>query len=143
MISEVAVPISICVVLPVAIVLIRAFTKINSENKRAEVIIKAIEADNSIDANDLAESLKKPRYSDREILNFRLLRGCIFTLVGLLLLLVGIINLLVGSDFSSDPVSVPMMFGGGSLAIGISYLIVYFVTRRQVVDSVEKTTSDR
>lgn len=126
------VAIFICVVLPIAVVLITALTKMNADNKRTQVIIKAIEANNDIDADKLADSLKKPQRTPLELLNLRLLRGCIFSFVGLALAIVGIVNLANGALASSDPVTVPLMFGGASLAIGLSYVVVYFVTRKQI-----------
>lgn len=129
---QVLVPIFICVVLPVAIVLIVSLTKINADNKRTEVIIKAIEANNDIDADKLAESMRKPRKSAREILNDRLLRGCIFSFVGLVLVIIGLVSLIAGSEIGADNVTVPMIFGGVSIAVGASYLLVYAVTRRQI-----------
>ena len=129
------VPIFICVVLPVAIVLILALTTINNDNKRAQILIKAIESGNNIDADKLAEALRKPKKSPREILNLRLLRGCIFTLLGLGLDIVAIFNLCSGdSDVSSDVVTIPLIFSAPMLAIGIGYLVEYFVTRKQVED---------
>lgn len=130
--SGVLVPIFICVVLPIAVVLITALTKMNADNRRTQVIIKAIEANNDIDADKLADSLKKPQRTPLELLNLRLLRGCIFSFIGLALAIVGIVNLANGALASSDPVTVPLMFGGASLAIGLSYVVVYFVTRKQI-----------
>lgn len=126
------IPIFICVVLPVSIVLIIALSDTAKEKQKAQIIIKAIEANNNIDADKLAESMRKPQKTARQILNGRLLRGCIFTLVGVAVCIVGIVNLLTGSEFSSDPVTVPLIFGGASVAVGASFLIVYFVTRKQV-----------
>lgn len=125
------VPIFVCVVLPIAVVLITSLARINADNKRTQIIIKAIESNNSIDADKLAESLKKPHRTEREILNLRLLRCCIFSFVGIALCAVGIANLLAGTDFGADPVTVPLMFGGISLAVGASYIVVYFVTRKE------------
>lgn len=132
--SSIIIPISICVILPIAVVLIISLTRINSDNKRTEVIVKAIEANNNIDADKLAESLRRPWKSEREILNTRLLRGCIFSFLGILFLAIGVASLLNGSEFSSDPVTVPMLLGGASLAVGLGYVVVYFVTRKQVID---------
>lgn len=131
---EILVPIFVCVVLPVAIVGIYYWSQINAENKRAEILMKAIEANCGPDADKLAEALQKPRKTAREILNLRLLRGCMFTFVGLGLCIVGIVSACMGSEFASDPVMVPLVFGGASLAIGLSYLVVYFVTRKQGKD---------
>lgn len=131
---DILVPIFVCVVLPVAIVGIYYWSQINAENKRAEILMKAIEANCGPDADKLAEALQKPRKTASEILNLRLLRGCMFTLVGLGLCIVGIVSACMGTEFASDPVTVPLVFGGASLAIGLSYLVVYFVTRKQVKD---------
>jgi len=128
------VPFSICVVLPVAIVAIVSAAAMNNDNKRAKVLIKAIESNCGINADKLAEALQKPKKSAREILNLRLLRGCIFSFIGLALCIVGIVSLCMGTEFSADPVTVPLVFGGASLAIGLSYLVVYFVTRKQIKD---------
>jgi len=102
------------------------------DSNRAKVLIKAIEANNNIDADNLAEALKKPRKTAREILNLRLLRGCIFSFIGLVLIIIGIVSWASGTEFEADAVTVPMVFGGASLAIGLSYMVVWFVTRKQV-----------
>lgn len=128
------VPIFVCVVLPVAIVAIVFAAAMNNDNKRAKVLIKAIESNCGIDADKLAEALQKPKKTAREMLNLRLLRGCIFSFIGLALCIVGIVSLCMGTEFSADQVTVPLVFGGSSLAIGLSYLVVYFVTRKQVKD---------
>lgn len=124
--TEVLVPIFVCVVLPVSIVLIIYLASINKDNKRAQVLIKAIESNQGIDAQKLADALRKPQKTAREILKQRLLCGCIFTLIGVAVLVVNFIA------FSSDKML--MLLGGVSLAIGAAYLIVYFVTRKQVED---------
>ena len=94
------VPIFVCVVLPVAIVAIVFAASMNNDNKRAKVLIKAIESNCGIDADKLAEALQKPKKTAREILNLRLLRGCIFSFIGIALCIVGIIPFCMGSEFS-------------------------------------------
>jgi ABC-type Fe3+ transport system permease subunit len=135
--ESILVPIFVCVVLPVAIVLITSLAKMHSENKRTQIIIKAIEANKDVDTDKLIESLKKPQKTAREMLNLRLLRGCRFSLIGIALAIVGFVNSVTGSDFSDDSVTIPMILGGISIAIGISYLIVWNVTRKQT-DSTEE-----
>jgi len=127
--STTIVSILICVVLPVSIVLIVFLAVMNSDNKRAKVLIKAIEANGSIDVDKIAESLKKNKKTALELLNLRLLRGCIFSFVGLVL---GIVSWVYGGEFDAG------LFGGISLAIGASYLVVYFVTRKQGGNSDDK-----
>lgn len=129
---EIIIPIFVCVVLPVSIVAIVYAATINNDNKRAKVLIKAIESNCGIDADKLVEALQRQKKSAIEILNLRLLRGCIFSFIGLALCMIGIVSLFTGSEFSSDSVTIPLIFGGASLAIGCSYLVVYFVSRRQI-----------
>lgn len=132
MTTAVLVPIFICVVLPVAIVAIVFAAMSNRDNKRSQVLIKAIESNSGLDAAKLVEALQTPQKTSLELLNLRLLRGCIFSLIGVALCIVGIVSLCMGTEFAADTVTVPLMFGGASLAIGLSYLIVYLVTRKQV-----------
>lgn len=132
--EDILIPIFICVVLPIAIVLIISLTKIKTDNLRTQIIIRAIEANKEVDTAKLLESMKKPQNTDRDKLYGRLLRGCIFSLIGLFLAIVGLCNLATGRDFSSDPVTIPLCLGGISLAIGISFLVVFFATRIKVND---------
>ncbi len=119
--------------MPVAIVYLFFRAEINKENKRAEVLTKAIEANHFIDADKLAGVLQKSKKSAREVLNLRLLRGCIFSFVGLALVIIGVLNFnLDHVAFNHDSVTVPLLFGSASLAVGLSYMIVYCVTRKQV-----------
>lgn len=135
MLQQILVPIFVCVVLPVLIVFIVFRAAMNSDNKRAEILIKAIETNNGIDADRLAQALEKPRKTPREILNLRLLRGCIFSLIGFFFIVIGLVSLSLGTEFAADPVTIPLLFGGALLAVGISYLIVFFATRGQVAGS--------
>lgn len=136
--NNIIIPVSICVVLPVLIVAIYSYRKINNDNRRTQVLIKAIEANNEIDAESLAKTLAIPRKSRYEVLYSRLLRGCIFSLVGLFMVVFSIVQICMGTEPSADPVTVPGVFGGASIAVGLSYLIVYFVSRGQVVNKEEK-----
>lgn len=136
--TGILVPIFICVVLPVAIVLIVFLYNMNSDNKRAQVLIKAIEANKDIDTDKLAEAFSKPRRSPREILNLRLLRGSIFTLCGLGFVIFGLVGLANDFTIRMEPVMIPMICGASCQAVGISYLIVYFVTRKQLADEDKK-----
>lgn len=127
------IPIFVCVVLPVAVVWIIFRAQMNSDNKRTEVLIKAIETNNDIDADKLTEAFQKPRRNAREILNLRLLRGCICTLTGIAILIVCLYYYNAAPyKYKIDECTGFLMCGLVALAIGISYLIVYFVTRNQV-----------
>ena len=129
---SIIVPIFICVVLPVSIVLIVYLASMNSDNKRAKILIKAIESGTAIDTDKLADALRKPRKTARELLNLRLLRGCIFSILGAFMLLLSIVGFYAGGDFA-DEFGFDVLFCSAIfLAIGVSYLIVYFVSRKQL-----------
>ncbi len=124
---------SICVGLPVSIVLIVYIASMYSDNKRAQILLKAIETNHNIDADQLAKALQKPRKSRRDILNLRLLRGCILSLMGLAISVEPLIKAFTSTTDNSSAIDL-LTLGGILLAVGISYLIVYFVTRKQVDD---------
>lgn len=127
------VPLGVCVALPVLIVWIVFRTIKNNDDKRAEVLIKAIEANNGIDADKLAEALTKPRKSPRQLLTLRLLKGCIFTFIGI----AGTAYHFIAAD---DQDSQILLLAVISIAIGISYLVVYFMTRNDVTTT---TSADK
>lgn len=117
------VPIFVCVVLPVSIVLIVYLTRMNSDNKRAQIIIKAIEANNDIDADKLAESLRKPQRSAKEILHSRLLCGCIFSFLGVAFEV---------SAWIDGLQEMLALCGGACLAVGLGFLVTCYVTRKDI-----------
>lgn len=124
------VSIFICVVLPVAIVVIVFAARVNSDDHKAKVLIKAIESDKDINIQQLAESLQRPKRTPEELLNLRLLRGCIFSLIGIVFCIFAIFKACSGFPYYS--ISAPFAVGGLSLAVGLSYLIVYFITRKSL-----------
>ncbi len=130
MIHSILVPIFICVVLPVSVVLIVSLQRRNSDNKRAEILIKAIETNKNIDVDRLTEAMsnQKTKRTPEEIRNRRLLLGSIFTLRGLLFIVMGLVAWSQLHSFDRDSVTVSLMMGGASLAVGVGFLIVYFVT---------------
>lgn len=121
------VPIFVCVVLPVSIVWIIFSTARNNDNKRAQVLIKAIENNSNIDADRLAEAFGKKAKTPRELQLGRLLRGCLFTFVGIALASAAFV-----AD-AEDRVGL-WVLGGVSASIGIAYLIVYMAGRKAYKD---------
>lgn len=124
-------PILICVVLPICIVGIYAWKSVYRTKRRSEIIIRAIEADKGFDPQNIVGLFAAPTKSPREILNLRLLRGLIFSFVGVALI---VSYLLIRSN------GLLFLVIGGlvSVAIGISYLIVWIVTRGSVSETTSK-----
>ena len=122
--------IGICVVVPIAVVWIIFKAFMNRDNRRTEVLIEAIKSNNGIDTDKLAETMSNRSRTPREILNLRLLRGCIFSFIGIALLVCSLIFQNNATDF--DIAVIFIVTGLASLAVGISYLTVYFVTRKTI-----------
>ena len=127
---EILVPIFCGAILPMVVVFIESKRKKNSDNKRAEIMIKAIESGEDIDVDKIAEALGKPKRTPLEVLNGRLLRGCMFSLVGIAL----VILYFIWPEADSESRMSVIFLGAISAAVGIAYLIVYFVTRGQISD---------
>lgn len=130
------IPICICCVLPITIVWIVMKTARFRESKRTEVLIKAIESGKDLNANMIASAMAKPdkpRRSPREILNIRLTLGCVFTLIAVLIGACNILGYCMGAP-DVDFLIGAMMLDSIPLGVGLAFLIVYFVTRKQVKD---------
>lgn len=130
--SEIIIPVSICAVMPITIVLIIFLAKMYANKKNAQILIKAIESGNNIDIDKLTEALGKPQKTAQEMLNLRLQRGCLYSIIGVFLVGWSIVALCNGSEIMDDPVCIPGIVGLISLALGISYLAVYFVSRKNI-----------
>lgn len=129
-IVQALVPISVAVVLPVLIVWIVFRSATNKDNKNAEIIIKAIENNSIVDTDKLVKALGKRGKTPTQLLHARLLRGCIFTFIGIAVAICIVIKASTLPEIHLRYSS--MMFSGISLAIGLAYLVVYFVTRKSV-----------
>lgn len=133
---SIIVPLGICVALPCCILGIVFWFLNNRVNKNAEIAIKAIESNSAIDVDKLVAAMAKPEKTPQQLLNLRLLRGCILSLVGIAF---GIFAASISYHFDDAPTAYfSLLISCIFLAIGIAYLIVYFVTRK----SIEKETTD-
>ena len=126
--TAVIVPIAVVVVLPVLIVWLIARVKINNDNRRSEALLEAIRQGSNVDVDRLAKFFSRENRTPAELLNLRLLRGSIFTLLGAALCVVSIVTDYVGIA-GSDGILGFAVISAVAFAIGVGYLIVYFVSR--------------
>lgn len=131
--EDILIPVFICVVLPVMIVWLTTRAATNADNKRAQVLMKAIESNASIDADKLAEALQKPRRTPAEMQSRRLLRGLIFTGLGIVFIIAGQVT--QHTSPSPDSLLMSVLAGGACLVVGIAYLGVYYVNGRKPSDT--------
>ena len=131
MVTQIVVPVAICVVLPVTVVWLTPRMKMNNDKLRSEVLIKAIETNKDIDADKLAEALARPAKTERDVLFSRLKRGVMFTILAVLCTILAIVVYL--TDFESNAQNVLALVAAGSYAIGIGNLVVYFVSKPHIL----------
>ena len=129
MVEDILISIFICVVLPVMIVWLITRARQNETNRKTEVMLKAIDAGATIDADFFRNP--KESITIKERLLKRLTGGCIFTLMGIAFVILGLVNKYTMSD------TVPVIFGGIFLAIGVALLVVFVVGRKMFAKEIE------
>ena len=135
--EDIIIPIFICVVLPVAIVWLVARTKQNETNRKAEIMLKAIESGASIDMEQFNTGKKSPRTIKQDLLE-KLNGACITTFMGVAFLAWGVVGYFHpeytdGRFFNHlSPVA-----GGVLLAVGIGLFISYFAGKKLLAKEIE------
>lgn len=126
---EILIPIGVVVVLPVAIVAIVFKSALASERNRKEIILAALEKNPNLDVEDLVKRMKKSEKLIKEKLLARLERGCLCCLMGVSFVLLYFF-LSVQNEFL-------IITGAALIAIGIAFLVSYFVGRRMLAQEME------
>lgn len=126
---EILIPIGVAVVLPVAIVAIVFKSALASDRNRKEIILAALEKNPNLDVEDLVKRMKKSNKLIREKLLARLERGCLCCLMGVAFLLLYFF-LSVQNEFL-------IITGAALIAVGIAFLVSYFVGRRMLAKEME------
>ncbi len=122
---QILIPIGVAVVLPVAIVAIVFKSALASDRNRKEIILAALEKNPNLDVEDLVKRMKKSNKLIKEKLLARLERGCLCCLMGVAFMLLYFFLGVQGEDFI-------VVVGAALIAIGIAFLISYFVGRRML-----------
>lgn len=126
---ETLVPIGVAVVLPVAIVAIVFKSALASDRNRKEIILAALEKNPNLDVEDLVKRMKKSNKLIKEKLLARLERGCGCCLMGVAFVLLYFF-LSVQNEFL-------IITGAALIAVGIAFLVSYFVGRRMLAKEME------
>lgn len=133
--EDILVPIFICCVLPLGVVVTVFLSGMYGDKKRTEVLTKAIEAGGNVDIDKLVEAMGRRRRSPLETLNRRLLWGFICLLTGVCLI---VVPLMLGMQKEYDDYQTFIIFGSIIAAIGVALLLVYFMTRKQVMEEMHR-----
>lgn len=131
------VPIFICVVLPVAIVWLVARTKQNETNRKAEIMLKAIEAGTPVDLDMFKSDAKVAKTIKQDLLE-KLNGACITTFMGVAFLTLGILRVVI-TDFGRSTFLNKFWLpaGGVLLAVGIGLFVTYFVGKKMLAKEME------
>ena len=130
--GDIIVPIGICVILPIIIVWLVLKARKNETDRKAEIMLKALEAGVPIDPNLLsAQPKKKARTVKRDLLE-RLNGACVTSALGAAMILISVFTNY--EKYYGIPMTV---IGGFLLAIGIALFIVYFVGKKMLAKEIE------
>lgn len=123
----IVVPVSICVILPVLIVWIVFRALINRTNRQTDIVLEAIRNNPGLNTEKLIETMKKREFTPWERLNRKLLRGSIFTLIGITFVFLAAFGVQ-----DSDAEFFCWLLCGVCGSIGIGFLITYFFALRHI-----------
>ena len=127
---QLLVPMGVAVVLPIAIVAIVFRSALASERNRKGIVLAVLEKNPDIDVEQLMKNLKKSEKLIKEKLLARLERGCLCCLMGVAFMVLYFFLGVQGEDFIT-------VVGAALIAIGIAFLISYFVGRRMLAKEME------
>lgn len=114
------VPVSICAILPAFIVfIVFRFISLKTE-KQSEIIMEALKQNPNVNTQELIRAFQTKQGGIWRNLSRKLLRGCIFTLMGITLIIIACFNP------TDDSIGL-WIIGGCTASVGIGFLITWFV----------------
>ena len=123
--EDILVSLGVVVALPVLIVSIIFRSVMAADRNRKEIILAALEKNPNLNVEDLVKRMNKSEKLIKEKLLAKLQRGCLCCLMGVALVLLYFF-LSVQKEFL-------IIAGVALIAIGIAFLVGYFVGRRMLV----------
>ena len=123
------VPLGVAVALPVCIVSIIFRSAMAADRNRKEIVLAALEKNPNLNVEDLVKQMKKSEKLIKEKLLARLEHGCLCCLMGVAFVLLYF--------FLSVQNEILIIAGAALIAIGIAFLVGYFVGRRMLAQEME------
>ena len=129
------IPICICVVLPSLIIWLIGRVKQNETNRKAEIMLKALDNGAKIDSDFFKSSSGNKTIKER--LLGRLTGACVTGLIGIAVLAVAIYMRCTLDWAKNDDVVITItMLGGILFAIGVALFIVYFSGKKMLAKEI-------
>lgn len=131
-----AVPIGVCVVMPVMIVWLVTRARIKKNEQKMAVLVKAIENGVEIDPELLVSETESSRNTNRNTkmkLIKKLTAGIVCSIIGIALLVC------LSLDAFEGVAGLEMLYiiGGVMVAIGVAYMVAFFVGRKYLAPEIE------
>jgi|GEM_PF-6895684 len=121
--------IAICFLLPLFIVAIVFVYKSYDLRKKTDLVAKALEQGESVDTDKLINVLTPKKKTLRQKFHNRLTIGIFFSFIGVSFMIIGCTDTSL-SDFS--------LFGYVSMAIGLTYIVSFFVGKYYLAQEIER-----
>ena len=122
--EDILVSLGVVVALPVLIMAIIFKSVMAADRNRKEIILAALEKNPNLDVEDLVKRMKKSEKLIKEKLLARLEHGCLCCLMGVAFVLLYF--------FPSVQNEFLIIAGAALIAVGIAFLVSYFVGRRML-----------
>ena len=131
--DAILIPLGICVALPVLIVWIIARVHKNETDRKAEILLKAIENGVNIDP-DVLKPATKNKSVKKDLLD-KLNGACITGLMGIAFLLI----FFFGREWADNffPTAFYLIAGGVLVAVGIGLLVTYITGKKMLAKEIE------
>ena len=126
---EILVPLGAAVVLPICVVSIIFRSAMAEDRNRKEIILAALEKNPNLNVEDLVKQMKKSEKLIKEKLLANLQHGCLCCLMGVAFVLLYF--------FLSMQKEILIIAGAALIAVGIAFLVGYFVGRRMLAQEME------
>ena len=123
-------------VLPIVMDLLKTRRKMNENEVRKQIVLAAIEKNKETDVEELLKKMAPKQKLLKEKLLSKLLWGCVISLLGLSLFGCGLwIDWCGGYD--PDFISFLYFCGGVLFAVGLAFIIYYFVGKKILAKEIE------
>lgn len=125
-ITEMLIPLGICVALPVLIVWLVTRAKINSDNRRSEILMEAIRNNELRDTDKLTDLFARKESSQVGRMRKKFSWGIVLTLMGIGMVVITCIVHAANGDWGNEGFISSLLFTILLLGAGIGLLISFF-----------------